>query len=188
MNLGVIRDEDDIIIIGDSTSSRIVGSLFMISFGTLWLFIGIFNDSGIIPWPSWIVFTPSGDIFSLSWFVLLFLRIFAILLGGLFFWGGLYMILVNESVTLDKKLRSVVIIHKSIIERLNSINEIPFSNIIKIEIERWTSAELSDSWHVNLITTQGKSMSYYASDESSAETIAEKIHKMTEKGISRIIY
>jgi hypothetical protein len=158
----VIRDEYDIIIRDDSIGTRIFW-LFFVGFATF-LLLGV-------------IFIVPG-----------YIKFYFIFFGGILLLSGIYHLLVNHSVTFDKERQCMDIICISSIECLNSIEEVPFLNINRIEIERTTDGDGDKCWHINLITTQGKSKRiYYTGGESYAETLAEKIHKMTGKEISRIV-
>ncbi len=114
-----------------------------------------------------------------------YVMLLSIIFSGGFMASGLYYLLKNESVTIDKMFQSVTIKKDSIQRKLNSVKEIPFSNIENlIYFNRGHGYSESDgSWVVKLITIQGDFEIYHTSNESNAEILAEKIREIISKEI-----
>lgn len=134
--------------------------------------------------------------------VKLFLILFSILFGGFGLFAGLYGLLTESSVIIEKNLQNVVIMVDSPIKRFKSIEKINFSQIKNIEISYTTECtggqtyyspanDPADTWNVHLITYNGDSIPIYYGDYKSklkAEAISEKISTLANKSISHQSY
>ncbi len=161
------------IIFVDNIVYRIFGSLFFIAFGAIIFLSQIFSYYPDVGW----LYIPS-----------LFLRLVFILFGGALLFFGLRALLVNESSIIDKKFQSVTIKRNSFIEGLRSIKEIPFSDILSIEIVRTKRKSeyttIDETWEVYLRTIKMEYICIYKADnKSNAERSAEQIRKVTDIGI-----
>lgn len=162
----LIRCEEDIIIIGHSFREIFIG-LFFFGLGAFLIDFG----------------AHSNDLFNF---------LMSILFGGISFLGGLYWLLINDSVTINKKFQSIVVDKKFILKRLKSIR-IPFSDIKGIVIIRRKELSEMKGFFISIIPNNGKYSRIYSIDpvliasydESDVERVAEKISKMTNKEILR---
>ncbi|MCD6207610.1 MAG: hypothetical protein J7J06_06420 [Methanosarcinales archaeon] len=173
----VKKETEDTIVLVDSTVDRVFVGLFEIavgSFSALMISSLTFAElnGGLLPL---IVMVVSG------------------LFGAYLLLWGLRITLVEETVIIDKRLRNVDIMEESFIKYLKSIKKIPFLDIKNIEVVYDTECEkcdydspstsswISNSWGVSLITSDEDSVHIYQSRyKSKAETMAEKICKITD--------
>ena len=183
----VEEEIEDRIVLVDSVIGNIVLGLLAIAFGLAGWYISFpfFADSG------------GGFFDRLFWGGLLFT-----LGGALFIWCGLDLLLIKESVIIDKRLQNLIIKKDSFIKDLKSIEEIPFSHINEIEITYHTSSgrydydssanDSSGLWKISLITIDGESVQIYDGDrysKSKVEKIAEKICRITDTKVThRTLY
>ena len=174
----IVKDEDrDRIVLADSVVKNVFIGLILIAFG---LFALLFGTHFFVE--------LHGGLLNIISF--LFFGLLAILFGGFCLFWGLHKVLVKESIIIDKRFRSVVIIKESFIKYLESIKVVPFPGIREIEITYNTHCKKcdydspptsNDSWDVSLIATDGYSVQIYQSSyKSKAEKIAEKICKITD--------
>ncbi len=106
-------------------------------------------------------------------------------MGYIIFWG-IRMFLVSYSVTIDKKSRRIILKKEFNINRgIIQLKEMPFLDIERIETKRHADSEDGDTWSVNLIKIQGGSTEIYVTYyKSNAETLAEKLSKLTNREIT----
>lgn len=138
----------------------------------------------------------------LNMIINLFLISFGILFGGFSLFAGLYDLLTENSVIIEKNLQNVVIMADSPIKHFKSIKKISFSQIKEIEMSYTTGCmggqtyyspanDPADSWGVSLITYKGDSILIYSGGYKSkleAEAISKKISKLTNKSVSHQSY
>ena len=104
-----------------------------------------------------------------EWAFIIFLILFIILAFVIF--------LSYETVTMDKKLQSVVI------KNFFNVKNLDFSNIVRIDINDNSDSE-SSAWSINITTIHGKLIKVYSTgSESDAEKVAKKIAKITNISI-----
>lgn len=177
----IVKEEsENRIILADAMEVNVVGGLFAIAFGSVVLFFSslIFAESnvGLLHISMMLVFG---------------------LVGVYLLFRGLYKLLVKETIIIDKKSRSVVTIGESFIKYLEFTKNIPFLDIRNVEIVYNTECKKFDydspstpiwvcnSWNVSLITIDEDSVQIYQSNyKSKAETIAEKICKITDAKVT----
>ena len=118
-----------------------------------------------------------------------------VLFGGLLIFVGLHILLVKETVIIDKRLQSAVIMEESPLKYLESIKKIPFSDLKTVEITYNTDCEKcsydspsmslwsdNGSWDVSIIPIDGDSVQiYHGNYKSKAEKISGKICRITGK-------
>lgn len=177
----IVKEEDETgIVLVDNIEANVVGGLFAIAFGSVLLFFSslIFAESNV------------------GLLHLLMMLVFGLVGAYLLLWG-LHKLLVKETIIIDKKLRSTVIMGKSFIKYLEFIRKIPFLDIKNIEVtynaeckkcdydSPSTSSWTCNSWDVSLITIDEESIQIYQSSyKPKAETIAEKICKITDAKVT----
>ena len=175
----------------DCGPADVLVSLVIILFGSFAVWCGFLMWSDFFPFPD-----PS---FFLGSYLMLFIR-FGVLIGALFFggiyiWIGLAMLLIKESVTIDKRLQNVTVKKDSFIKYLRSIKEIPFSHIKKIEITYNTHSDKHDydssandssgSWSISLIAIDGDPVEICGRrPKSTVEKIAEKVCRITDANVT----
>src|SRR3989304_9754570 len=103
---GILKDENDVMIIGFSIFARIFTSLIVIGFGTL-LILGVFSEKRVV------------------W------QLFMIVFGGLIFLFGLQC-MVDESIIIDKKSQSVFLKKNSKTIKEILFSDIYYIQIVKI--------------------------------------------------------
>jgi hypothetical protein len=171
----IIKDEEDIIILSTGIFKTPISWAilpFALGFFLLWAAI-ISTDARLLG----VLFTGISSVVR---------KIVLLLFGGVICLFGVYLFLIDISIIIDKKIQTVVIRRKSIIEAFNSIGKIPFSDIKKIEIIK-TIGNYRNFWGINLNTIQGKTTSIYtAKGENDAVVLAKKISKITDKEISHV--
>ena len=123
--------------------------------------------------------------------VVIIILLLDILITVVFIIIGIGLLLVTQSIIIDKKSKSVIFKSDSTIEGLKSARKICFSDIKKIELYYYTYVPLDetdnncDNWEISLITFQGKRELVFKTDEcESAEEIAGKISKIIGEEIS----
>lgn len=182
MSPKIVKEEaEDRIVLVDSVADRVIVGLFAIAFGSGALLFSI------------LIFAESN----VGLLHIIMMLVFG-LVGVYLLFMGLYKLLVKETTIIDKKkLRSTVIMGESFIKYLEFIKKIPFSDTKNIEVIYNTECEkcdydspstsgwASDSWDVSLITIDEDSVRIYQSNhKSKAETIAEKICKITDAKVT----
>lgn len=171
----MVKEEDeDRIVLTDRMAGKVICGSALIIFGLhcSWIFLFLIFD---------------GSVFG---------GLVGVLFGGLLLFGGLHMSLVKESVIIDKRLQSVIIMEKSPIKYFRSIKKISFVGI-RVEITYTTYCEKcnynspstptwgsfmlpNDSWDMSLITSDDGSIRIYnGGSKSKAEKIAENIGRIT---------
>lgn len=185
----IIKEEtEDLIAICDEGEDTFEALLFIV-FGPVWLWMGV---------QLW----SEPHIGLLNMIINLFFILLGILVGGSLFFMGLYYLLTENSVIIEKNLQNVVIVVDSPIKYFKSIKKINFSQIKNIEISyatRCTGGQYydlpandpADSWEVSLIPYTGDSIPiYYGGYKSKleAEAISEKISELTNKSVSHQSY
>ena len=172
------EEAENRLVLEDDIFSRVFGCLFFIALGALLVRYIIISYSPDVGWR----YVPS-----------LLIELVLILIGVALIGFGLKLIVISDSVIIDKKIQSVIIKRNSIIKSLEFIREIRFSDIRAIQIVRTTSTRESsegsiyfdDSWSVYIATNKGESPCIYsANSRPDAERVAEDIRKLTDKGIS----
>lgn len=177
----IVKEEyESRIVLVDAMEVNVIGGLFAIAFGSVALFssILIFDELtvGLLHIIMMLFFGLVGA-YSLLW--------------------GLHKLLVKETIIIDKKLRSTVIMQISFIKYLEFVKNIPFLDIKNIEVKYTTECKECDydspstsswtinSWDVSLITIDEDSIRIYQSGhKSKAELIAEKICKITDAKVT----
>lgn len=176
----VKEETDGQIVLVDPVAKNILGGPFIITFG---LFILLFVvDYGC----------ESQGIFSR-------LVLISLLLFGFFvLFTGLYTLMIRETIIVDKRLQTVIIMKEVFLTHFKIIKKIPFTDLKAVEITRNTSCEncdyaspvndSSDSWNVSVVIIDSGSVNvYYSYSKSKSEGIAEKISTISDKIITHQI-
>ena len=176
----MVKEEDeDRIVLTDRVAGKVICGSALIIFGLYCsqIFFFLIFDGSVF----------DGSVFG---------GLVGVLFGGLLLFGGLHILLVKESVIIDKRLQSAIIIEKSSIKYFRSIKKISFVDIRRVEITYNTYCEkcnynspstsildlflFDDSWDVSLITSDDGSIQIYdGGSKSKAEKIAENICRIT---------
>ena len=174
MSPHIVKEKtDDQIILVDSVEDNIYAGSLMIGIALFFLFLLFFVDYDY----------ESQDIFSRLIFILL-------LLLGVY---GLYTLIIRETIIVDKRLQTAIVMKEVILTHFKFIKKIPFTDLEAVEITRNTpepcygspANDSSDSWNVSLMTFVDGSVKVCRSySESKAKEIAESICKITGKKIT----
>jgi len=152
---GILKDENDIMILDTIRSSATNLSILALIFGFIIFVMNISNNPNIL--------------------ILLF--------SGLIFWVGLKTLLADDDnrIIIDKKSQSVIIKSKPIKEI--PFSDINCVNIILATSGSSPADDLYDEyWYIQLTTTQnGDMLIYRTHSESDAEEIAEKVGRLMDK-------
>ena len=181
----IIKEEDeDGIVLADSVVENVFFGLFGIAFALILLVMGVVLLLTILHCKLLVII------------ITLPVALYVILMGGFVLcYVGLRGLLVRESVIIDKRLQSVVIMEESPIKYLESIKKIPFPDLKTVEITYHTDCEKcsydspyrslwsdNGSWDVSIIPIDGDSVQiYHGNSKSKAEIIAGKICEITGK-------
>jgi hypothetical protein len=122
-------------------------------------------------------------------------RLLVVLFGGGGSLLGLYVLLVKETVIIDKRLQKAVIIKETPIKQFKSVKKIPFSDLKIIEITYNTQFKNCDYnspvdcsnelWEISLITIgDGSEKIYQGNSKPEVEKVAESISKISSKMIT----
>ena len=178
MSPHIVKEEtDDRFELVDSVVENIIFGSFFIAIGLFDLFFFVDPDC------------ESQDIFSRLIFILL------LLFGVFVLFAGLYALIIRETIIVDKRLQTAIIMKEVFLTHFKFIKKISFTDMEAVEITRNTHSgicdyassvnDLSDSWNVSLMTFIDGSVNVYRShSKSEAEEIAESICKITGKMIT----
>jgi len=177
MSPHIVKEEtDDRIVLVDSVAGNMIGGSFIIAIGLFVLFFVIDPDC------------ESQDIFSRLIFILL------VLFGVFVLFAGLYTLIIRETIIVDKRLQTAIVMKEVILTHFKFIKKIPFTDLEAVEITCNTHDncghaspvnDSSDSWNVSLMTFVDGSVKVCRSySESKAKEIAESICKITGKKIT----
>jgi len=173
----VKEDTDGRIVLVDPVTKNILGGPFIIAFGLFILLFVVDRDC------------ESQGIFSR-------LILISLLLFGFFvLFAGLYTLIIRETIIVDKKLQTAIIMKEVFLTHFKIIKKIPFTDLRAVEITRNTSCEncyytspvndSSDSWNVSMVTIDGGYVNVYCShSKSKSEGVAEKIGAISDKMIT----
>lgn len=155
-------------------SVKIAATLFFSWWGISWIWDFALKNSG-----AWHDERLFGLVFGLA----------LVSSAGLFMFDVLHTLLIKESVTVDRRLQSVIIERGSTIKYLKSIEKVNFADIkcaeIKIYIEDGSETRERD---VSLITIHGAHTKIYAGDCEIAEKVGKKVCDITDKPLSHRQY
>lgn len=184
----VVKEEDENgVALADSVVENVFFGLFGIAFALILLMVGVVFLLAIL----------HGKLLVIV--ITLPVALYVILMGGfVLYYIGLRGLLVRESVIIDKRLQSVVIIEESPIKYLESIKKIPFPDLKTVEITYHTDCEKcsydspyrslwsdNGSWDVSIIPIDGDSVQiYHGNHKSKAEKIAGNICRITGKAVT----
>ena len=180
MSPHIVKEKtDDRIILVDSEEDNILTGLLIIGIGLFFFsyFFFIIVDSDY----------ESQDIFTRLIFILL------LLLGVYLLFAGLYTLIIRETIIVDKRFQTAIVMKKFSLTHFKFIKKIPFTDLEAVEITRNTpepcygspANDSSDSWNVSLMTFVDGSVKVCRShSKSKAEEIAESICKITGKMIT----
>jgi hypothetical protein len=181
MSPNIVKEETDgRIVLVDPVAKNILGGPFIIVFGLFVLLFVVDHDC------------ESQGIFSRLVFISLSLFGFFVL------FAGLYTLIIRETIIVDKRLQTVIVMKEVSLTHFKIIKKIPFTDLKAVEIMRNTSCEncdyaspvndSSDSWNVSVVAIDGGSVNVYCShSKSKSEGLAEKIAAISDKIITHQI-
>lgn len=138
----------------DRVGKKTLDRIELITSGTIHLGGLFFTAVGIMAILCMIFIETSED---------LFIRIFIVIMGGGFLWIGLWFLLCDRTVIINKRNQDIQIISKSLFNK--SVTDIPFSDVQNIKTEVYEDEDYY-SCDIELFTRSGPITIYYGHSET----------------------